>query len=75
VDPIDVEVRIYTIAGRLIQTLQEYSIADRFVRIPWDGRDHDGDPIANGVYLYKVTARTVDRQTTKEEFGKLVVMK
>jgi hypothetical protein len=74
-DPIDVEVRIYTVAGRLIQTLNAYSVTDRFVRVPWDGRDRDGDPIANGVYLYKVTARTVDRQSTKEEFGKLVMMR
>ena len=24
------------------------------VQIPWDGRDGDGDPLANGTYLFKV---------------------
>jgi flagellar hook assembly protein FlgD len=74
-DPIDVEIKIYTIAGRLIQHLDSYSVVDRFVQIPWDGRDHDGDPLANGIYLYKVTAKTEDRRVTKEELGKLVIMR
>jgi hypothetical protein len=74
-DPIDVEVKIYSVAGRLIQRLQSYSVIDRFVEIPWDGRDHDGDPIANGVYLYKVTAKSADHKVTKEEMGKLVIMR
>jgi len=74
-DPIDVEVRIYTIAGRLIQELDSYGVTDRFVQIPWDGRDHDGDPIANGVYLYKMISKTEDRQMSKEEIGKLVIMR
>jgi hypothetical protein len=74
-DPIDVEIKIYTIAGRLIQHLDSYSVVDRFIQIPWDGRDHDGDPLANGIYLYKVTARTEDRRVTKEELGKLVIMR
>lgn len=74
-DPIDVEVKIYTIAGRLIQRLEAFAVTDKFVQVAWDGRDHDGDPLANGVYLYKVTATTQDRRSTKEEFGKLVIMK
>ena len=74
-DPIDIEIKIYTITGRLIQHLDSYAVIDRFVQIPWDGRDHDGDPLANGVYLYKVTAKTENRGTTKEELGKLVIMR
>jgi hypothetical protein len=26
-------------------------------QIEWDGRDKDGQPLANGVYLYKLDAR------------------
>jgi hypothetical protein len=74
-DPIDVEVKIYTIAGRLIQHLDSYAVTDRFVQVPWDGRDRDGDPLANGVYFYKVTARTEDRRMTKEQIGKLAIMR
>jgi hypothetical protein len=75
VDPIDVEVKIYSIAGRLVQSLRAYAITDRFVRVPWDGRDRDGDQIANGVYIYRVIATSHANRTTKEETGKLVIMK
>jgi hypothetical protein len=44
---------------------------DSFVKVPWDGRDRDGDVIANGVYLYKLTVRTVDGQFTSDLLGKM----
>jgi hypothetical protein len=73
--PIDVDIRIYTVAGRMIARLREYSVGDRFVRIPWSGRDDDGDRLANGVYLYTVTARTVDGMYSSEALGRMSVMR
>ncbi|MBI2620089.1 MAG: type IX secretion system sortase PorU [Ignavibacteriales bacterium] len=74
-DPIDVEVKIYTLAGRLVKIQEGLSVVDRFVRIPWDGRDQNGDPIANGVYFYKVVTRSSDRRTSEEVIGKLTVLR
>ena len=31
--------------------------------IAWDGRDADGDPVANGVYLYKLEIQTSEGKT------------
>ncbi|HLF14428.1 MAG TPA: FlgD immunoglobulin-like domain containing protein, partial [Bacteroidota bacterium] len=70
---VDVEVKIYTVAGRLINSLEESGFDDRFVKIRWDGRDREGDEVANGVYLYKVIARTVDGKYSGEALGKLSV--
>jgi len=75
IDPINVEVKIFSIAGRLIGKLNAYNIADRSVRIPWDGRDNDGAELANGVYLYKLIARSLDGQHTSETIGKLAVIR
>jgi hypothetical protein len=75
VDPIDVEIKIYTVAGRLIQTIEAPSIIDRFVEIPWDGRDRDGNELANGVYFYKVIAKSLDGSSTSEALGKLAVLR
>jgi len=72
---IDAEVKIYTVAGRMIRDVKKTGITTQFVQIPWDGRDKDGDAIANGVYLYKVSARTEDGRFTSEAFGKLSVVK
>jgi hypothetical protein len=70
---LDVRIKIYSIAGRLIQDLQTLSMGDMMVRVPWDGRDRDGDKVANGVYLYKVIVRTADGKFGSEAIGKLAV--
>ncbi len=48
--------KIYTVAGRLIRDLSipASDLKIGFNKIHWDGRDQDGDEIANGVYFYKV---------------------
>ena len=69
--PLNVTVKIFTIAGRLIQTLESFASGDSFVRLPWDGRDRDGDRIANGVYLYKLVVRTADGRFSSEVLGKM----
>ncbi len=74
-DPIDVEIKLYTVAGRLIQTLEAPSITDRFVQIPWDGRDRDGSELANGVYLYRVIAKSFDKSSSSEALGKIAILR
>jgi hypothetical protein len=74
-EPIDVEVKVYTIAGRLIRVINAYVLTDRFGQIPWDGRDEDGNELANGVYFYKVIAKSQDRQKSVEVMGKLAVLR
>lgn len=74
-EPIDVEIKIYSLAGRLVESLEVPSVVDRFVQIPWNGRDRDGNELANGVYFYKVITRSLDRQRTHEVLGKLSVLR
>lgn len=73
--PVDAEVKVYTIAGRQVNSLKQTNITDKFVKIEWDGRDKEGDLLANGVYLYKVILRTQDGRFTSEALGKLSVLK
>ena len=69
--PLNVTVKIFTVAGRLIRTLDSYAPGDSYVRIPWDGRDRAGNIIANGVYLYKLIVRTADGRFSVESVNKL----
>ena len=73
--PINVQIKIYTVAGRLIQVLSSNSYPDRFVQIPWDCRDRDGSKIANGTYFYKVVAKTVDGKFASEALGKMSIVR
>lgn len=72
---VDVKIKIYTIAGRLIQEIENYNINEKFVTIEWDGKDRDGSVIANGTYLYKVIVKTVDGERSSSVTGKLAVIR
>lgn len=69
--PVDVEVRIYTVAGRLIAHMNVPAVTERFVSVPWNGRDRNGDDVANGVYLYKIVTRDLTGSNRREVIGKL----
>jgi hypothetical protein len=72
VAPTSCKIKIYTIAGRLIKEIS-YIPSVGYNQIPWDGRDSDGDLIANGTYLYKFVAEDgVDKETATQ---KLVVLR
>lgn len=73
--PIDVKVNVYTIAGRMIKQIEEKNIDQKFVKVNWDGRDKDGDQLANGTYLYKLIVKTTDGEFTQSVLGKMSVIK
>jgi flagellar hook assembly protein FlgD len=69
-----VSIKVYTVAGRLIHTFHEGQRSSGYNESqPWQGKDQDGDDIANGVYLYKVIARAEGKRA--EAYGKVVVMR
>ncbi len=72
---VDVDIKIYTVSGRLIQSISSEGYSNRFVQIPWDCRDRDGAKIGNGTYLYKIIAKTVDGKYASEALGKLSIVR
>jgi hypothetical protein len=71
----DVNINIYTVAGRLIKKIERYNLNERYVTIDWDGRDEDGNQIANGAYFYKVAVKTIDGSESKSIIGKMAVIR
>ncbi|MBE2279433.1 MAG: T9SS type A sorting domain-containing protein, partial [Ignavibacteriaceae bacterium] len=61
--PDELKINIYTIAGRKIRTIDVpvNSTSYDFNKIYWDGRDEDGDQLANGVYIYRVIMKKGDK--------------
>ncbi len=74
-DAINVKIKIYTVAGRLIKEIKEDNILDKFVKIKWDGKDKENDVIANGTYLYKLNIKTIDGKYTDNILGKIAVIR
>jgi len=68
-----IEIKIYTLTGLIIRRIKGYQTNLGYNSIGWDGRDEDGDALANGVYLYKISLK--DGKNTTEVIEKLVVLK
>jgi hypothetical protein len=73
-DAINVRIKIYTVAGRLIKQLQQNGINDKFVAINWSGKDEDSETLSNGIYIYRLTVEAGDGSSITET-GKLAVLK
>jgi hypothetical protein len=52
-DRVNVLLRVYTVSGRLVRVLKAFGGLGQ-VQIPWDGLDDEGQPLANGTYLFHV---------------------
>ncbi len=61
----DVRVDIFTVAGHRVRTLSLNADCG-YNALTWDGRDQEADRVANGTYLYRITAR---RGSEKVESG------
>ncbi len=73
----DVEVKIYTLTGRLISKLGNFTAQTGFNYFYWNGGDQDGQHLANGVYLYKVYASCSNggHEIHVEQIEKCVIMR
>jgi len=71
--PAEVQIKIYTLAGRLIKAIEPAPGEPGYNQVPWSGRDENNDAIANGVYFYKIIAKSGDNSA--ERIDKLVIMR
>ncbi len=49
-----VTIIIYNIQGQAVRTLLDADRPAGSYRISWDGRNNNGEPVANGIYLYRM---------------------
>jgi PKD repeat protein len=51
-----VRLEIFDITGRMVRVLEDGSRAEGMHHVIWDGRDANDQPLASGVYFYRLTA-------------------
>ena len=75
-EPLDVQVQILTISGKLVKTINQQVLTDGFLcrEITWDGKDDFGDKIGKGVYVYKLTVKSVTTGKSAKKYEKLVIL-
>ena len=71
--PNQVTIKIYTVNGRLVRTLEDDSPRRHYNETHWDVRDENGVRLANGAYFYKLIVETDDRKI--EKIGRLAILR
>jgi hypothetical protein len=71
--PANLLLRVYTVSGRLIYDRTLTGVLPGYHQIAWNGEDAESDKLANGVYLYRLIARTTSGQAVHE--GRLVKLR
>ncbi len=78
-DSVNTLLRVYTVAGKLVRVLRQMGGIGQ-VQVNWDGLDEEGEPLAQGTYLYKVyvSAREADGTSSPRQKataqGRIVVL-
>lgn len=75
-EPLDVQVQVFTVTGKVVKTINQSVTTDGFLcrDIKWDGKDDFGDKIGKGVYVYKLTVRSLATNKTVHKYEKLVLL-
>jgi len=75
-ETLDVQVQILTITGKVVKTINQSVTTVGFTNreIKWDGKDDFGDRIGKGVYVYKLTVKSLSSNKTAEKIEKLVIL-
>ena len=73
---LDVRVQVFTVAGRLVKSLNRQLACDGFRSEPlaWDGLDDMGDKLGRGVYVYRLSVATPDGEAA-DKVEKLVILR
>jgi len=71
----DILIHIFTVSGKLVNTLQstQFLEGNRSFPIDWDGRDQYGDKIGKGVYIYRLTVRNSQGEVA-EKIEKIAIL-
>lgn len=70
-----VEVVIYDITGRVIKSFNLPSQSAGYQNVIWDGRNENGEEVSSGVYLYRISIKSLETNETFMKTAKLIMLK
>jgi hypothetical protein len=70
----NVTIRLYDVSGQMVfQFLKDEPKAKGVYFVTWQGQDHGGNELANGVYLCEVTAKATSGGDEEKKFRRIAV--
>ena len=70
-----VELVIYDIIGRIVKSFNVSSQSSGYQSIVWDGKNELGNSVASGIYLYRISIKSLENNETFVKTAKLMLMK
>jgi hypothetical protein len=72
--PTDMKIQIMTIGGEVVREIFQEELGPLYIgrnitEYAWDGRDSYGDPLANGLYLYRTIVRLGEEDMKRMQSG------
>ena len=71
--PADLMLRVFTVNGRMVYEQVERSVLPGYQELRWNGRDAEGEKLANGIYFYRLVAKGPSGSAS--ELGRLVKLR
>jgi hypothetical protein len=71
----DIELKIFNILGQEVITLEKGIKKAGFYKLEWNGRNRWNHQVASGIYLYLITAKSVDGKQEFKQVNKMVLIK
>jgi subtilisin family serine protease len=69
------ELRIYDLMGREIRTLVNGNETAGYKNVLWDGKDMFDNPVSSGMYVYKISARSLEGNLQFSQTRKMILLR
>jgi hypothetical protein len=75
-DDLEISIEIFTSSGQFVKMLKTTAIAspEQFRSLPWDGTGDNGNKLGNGIYIYKLSVRSMSDSAQAYKVSKLIII-
>jgi len=72
---LDVKLQIYNLSGQVVKTIETTVVPEgyRTDAATWNGRDDSGSPLAQGIYIYRISVKNSKGQVAGKD-GKIILL-
>ncbi|MBU2506765.1 MAG: T9SS type A sorting domain-containing protein [Bacteroidetes bacterium] len=71
----NIEFQIFDVTGRILRSFKIDSQSKGYYDFTWDGRNESGIDVSSGVYLYRLTATSIESMRVFSGSGKMMMLR
>jgi len=70
-----IRINIYNAHGQLVNKLVNGQVSPGYKSIEWDGKNSSGQPVSSGVYIYTISAKSLESEKLFSDRKKMILLK